>query len=159
MGWFGNSIGDYDATIHDSTFEYVKDGKPKEYYEKYKVSVYFRNPSRVEVKKEFPLLLFGKIKKRKKYYEFIVDLETGVSKILGDLLFDWLTEQKIKLRGIVKLWVHIEDRKFKEYFMVSEIGAKKIELDNKGGVQHFITTHSELIWVRQNGLEFYLNKD
>lgn len=172
MGFFGAQIGNYSMNLHDSIYDDVKKSKPKEYYEKYRVDIEFnKDLNNGYVDREslcFPLTMFGKIKKLKKYYTFDFDIN------LGPILFDELKKRMIVLDGICELSVYIgEDdkgkRRWKTYYLTSEIGKTTIELSDYEGsiyqpckeydyilypVIHKIKSYDDLLWLNKNGLEF-----
>lgn len=151
MGWYGCTIGNYSITMHDSTFEYVKRSKPKEYYEKYMVNTYFRNGSAKEIEKDYPLTLFGEVVKLKKYYDF--NPSHPIWTMLGKLLMNEIKARKLSLLGTVELTVYRE-KDYPTYFLTSEVRSEKMELNNIGGVLHCINSFEDYVWVEQKGLRF-----
>ena len=153
MGWYGNNIGGYTLTMHDAVFEHVKKGQPKEYYENYGVSLYFKDGDGKETELGYPLSLFIKIVKRTKHHSFEPLWDKGMGVILGEILFDILKAKKVSMLGTVELLIYRPDNVLK-YFLISQIGATDIELNNTGGVIHTINSYDDIRWLHANGMEF-----
>ena len=174
MGGYAGSIGDYALYMDDYVFDYVKDGKPKEYYEKYMVDltlkhylpgfkneyswVVERNKEEWELK--VPLLKLGFIKKLRKYYEFYPSYN------LQKLLWEEIHKRKIKIEGYIYIsnFLENDDEDSDErniwfyYYLTTPIGDEKIKLEsfseNELPPKYILRNYDENMWVHQHGLEF-----
>jgi len=172
MGWGGASIGDFTLMVHDSVYDYVKQNRPKEYYEKYVVELEFsqllegfkndnpwiveRNCNEWEVK--IPLLRLGKIVKLKKNYRFEWDMD------LIKLLWDEIQNRGFVVEGYVCVKSYYTDENgkniWKYYYLTSNIGEEPIKLqsslkDEEKNMLHKIENYEQHIWIIKNGLDFY----
>ncbi len=152
MGWIGNTIGNYRLICHDSTFEEYYDAKkPKEWFEKQKVSFEF-TANKKEEKIEFSLLRFGKLKKLK--VNWTIDLDYWENNTITRLLFEELDKRGITLMGQILVGNYRKDGD-KYFYLQSNIMEDEIHLcsENKG-TNHLLSNFDEYMWLLNNHLEF-----
>lgn len=152
MGWIGNTIGNYRLICHDSTFENFYDAKkPKEWFEKQKVSFEFTaNGKEEEV--EFSLLRFGNLKKLKK--NWAIDFFYWEDNTITKLLFEELEKKEIVLMGQIVVGSYRSDSS-KIFYLQSCIGEDEIHLcSNNKGMTHILRNFDEYMWLSKNHLEF-----
>ena len=154
MGGYIGSIGKYTILMGDYVFDYVKRSKPLEYYKNYKIKCEFRNDITHEYEDvEYPLHLFGEIKKLKKYYEFIPDFN------LEKILWDELIKREIEIIGYVYVTVFVSGGYFADdvwnyYFLQTPINGDLVELSNKNSQKYNIKKYEDFKWLHKHGLQF-----
>ena len=170
MGWTGNGIGDFRFFMHDSEYDRVKDGQPKEYYENFMVSCEFsqllpgfkkENPWVVERNKniwdiEVPLLKFGTIKKLRKNYRF-----TWGDSNWRKVMWEEIEKRGFEVMGYPGVGVYYgEDGEthWKYYYLTSEIGEEPVKLQSPTegvDILHQLYGPEDEEWLIRHGLEFY----
>ena len=172
MGGYAASIGDYSLYLHDSFHDYIKDGEPKEYYEKRVAHAEFRvllpgwyeheypwmgrQRNRKEYDINIPIMKLGRLEKLRKYYRF--HYEGG----LNTILWEEIKKLGVIVEGYVGLGVHYKDEDYEDvwkyYYLTSNIGEEPVKLQSPTeGVdilQH-INNEEEHLWILKQGLEFY----
>jgi len=155
MGCDFSSIGNFSVSVRDC---HIKDGQPKEYYEKFMVYCEFmdeKNSDKWDV--AIPLLKLGKLEKLKKNYRF--KPEFNLMKILWEEIEkrEFIVEGYI---GIVSYYHEHETGKkiYKHYYLVSNIGEEPIELSSPARSvnipSHHVHDYNEHKWIIENGLKF-----
>jgi hypothetical protein len=170
MGGTGNSIGDFNLYMHDSEYDHVKDGQPKEYYENYKVNCTFsqllpgfkeENPWVVERNKneweiEVPLLKFGTIHKLRKNYRF----EWGDNN-WRKIMWEEITKRGFVVEGYIAIGGYYHEGGktiFRYYYLTSKIGEEPVYLQSPTegvDILQRVTCVEDEEWIIRKGLEFY----
>ena len=153
MGHNIANIKDYQIDMGDWVFDYVKDGKSKEYYDDYKISVdiinYNVTNQKIEKRHNIPLKNFGKIYKKNNTYHFLVEWDFKLHKMLYDILLN----KNIKIQGKITLTIYTKEKAF-VYYLQSPMGIDDVILSNKlnGCDDYVVTDYSNFEWMSKNGL-------
>lgn len=152
MGWIGQTIGNYRLICHDSTFDKYYDAKkPKEWFEKQKVSFEFTSNGKEEEIK-FSLLRFGNLKQLKK--NWAIDLFYWEDNTITKLLFEELAKRNIRPMGQVYIG-HYRSDGGKKFYLQSDLGNDEIYLcSNNRGMNYVIDNFEDYMWLVKNHLEF-----
>lgn len=170
MGGTGNGIGEYNLYMHDSEYDRVKDGQPKEYYENFMVECTFtkylpgfkkENPWVIERNKEewdieVPLLKFGTIKKLRKNYRF-----TWGDNNWRKVMWEEINKRGFVVEGYPCISTHYGEggeTHFKYYYLTSNIGEEPVKLQSPTegvNILHELHGVEDEEWLIRHGLEFY----
>lgn len=157
MGWYGDSILNYQLLFHESEVEgRIKGYKPKSFFENlYINAVLYDNHNESKECIHIPFLDLYNLKLKKKYYDFE---RNNVS--LKEYLFYLLQLRNIELKGYV--FIEIIDGYFMDnnyefptFYLISSLQSHPIKLsETSKPKKKTLSSYEDIKWIQKNGLKF-----
>lgn len=154
MGGFITTFGRYSAYYGDYEWDYIKDGKSKEYYEKATIPVTIKDRlTKEEEDVEMPVLALIDLKLKKKYY--------GYTHKNGHPFRDWFVTYLLEKKNYKGFLCHIKHSSFRQdsevtYYLTSKVGEDRVVLVNDKKKAHAIYSLEDLQWLEKHHLEWNL---